>query len=393
VASTRAEPEPEPIRADNAGVPLATVARQWTRLGVTGFGGPPTHILLLRQLCVQRQGWIPADEFEDAIATCNLLPGPSSTQLAIYCAGRAAGWRGALVGGAGFILPGLAFILALAWLFLASSPPDWVRAAGAGGGAAVGAVALRAGTDLAVPSWRRLGRMAERARWIVYLSAGALASAAVGPWLVLVLLGCGLVEVIVRGVRPSGFGAVLAALPHSAGIGSLAWTAVKVGGLSFGGGFVIVPLMQSDAVDRYHWMTGPQFLDAVALGQITPGPVVQTVAVVGYAAAGFGGGLLAALIAFSPSFVLVLVGRRRFDHLRGHAVARAFLEGAGPAAIGAILGSSVLLAGELSEPWQYGVLAAAAALLLVARRGIVGVLLGSALLGTAALAAGARIPG
>jgi chromate transporter len=370
---------------------LRTVAREWARLGVTGFGGPPTHIALLRRLCVQRREWIPADEFEDAIATCNLLPGPSSTQLAIYCAGRVAGWPGALVGGAGFILPGLAGILALAWLFLASSPPDWVRAAGAGGGAAVAAVAVRAGLDLAVPAWRRTAGGAIRRRWAAYLVAGVLASVVLGPWLVLVLLACGAAELYARQGRPGSVS--LAALPHAAGVGSLAWTAFKVGALSFGGGFVIVPLMQADAVSHDHWMTGPQFLDAVALGQITPGPVVQTVAVVGYAAAGVGGGLLAALIAFAPSFLLVLAGRSRFDRLRGSPGPRAFLAGAGPAAIGAIIGSSVLLGRELTQPWQYALLAVAMAALVVARRGIVGVLVLAGALGEVALAAGAHIPG
>jgi chromate transporter len=370
---------------------LATVAREWGRLGVIGFGGPPTHIALLRRLCVQRRGWIPAEEFEDAVAACNLLPGPSSTQLAIYCAGRVAGWPGALVGGAGFIIPGLATILALAWLFLSSSPPDWVRAAGAGGGAAVAAVAVRAGVDLAVPSWRRTVGGTVRMRWAAYLGAGALASALIGPWLVLVLLGCGGAELLARRARSGPI--TLAALPHSAGIGSLAWTALKVGALSFGGGFVIVPLMQADAVSHYHWMTGAQFLDAVALGQVTPGPVVQTVAVVGYAAAGIGGGLLAALIAFAPSFLLVLAGRSRFDRLRRSPAPRAFLAGAGPAAIGAIIGSSVLLAHELTQTWQYVLLAAAIVALLVARRGIVGVLIAAGVLGEVALAAGAHIPG
>jgi len=113
--------------------PLATVAREWWRLGAIGFGGPPTHILLLRQLCVDRRGWMAAEEFADAIAACNLLPGPSSTQLAIFCAGRVGGWPGALVGGAGFIIPGLVVIIALAALFLSSSAPDWVRAAGGAG--------------------------------------------------------------------------------------------------------------------------------------------------------------------------------------------------------------------------------------------------------------------
>ena len=134
-------------------------------------------------------------------------------------------------------------------------------------------------------------------------------------------------------------------------------------------------------------MTGGQFLNAVALGQITPGPVVQTVAAVGYAAAGLGGGLLAAVIAFAPSFAFVLLGARHFDRLRGDRRAAAFLSGAGPAAIGAILGSAIPLALALTVRWQYAVLAAAAVLLLVLRRtvpvtllacGAAGVLLGLA---------------
>jgi chromate transporter len=191
---------------------------------------------------------------------------------------------------------------------------------------------------------------------------------------------------------PSALGAAAGA----GGTGALAWVAIKVGALSYGGGFVIIPLMQSDAVHRYHWMTSGQFLDAVALGQITPGPVVQTVAVVGYAAAGLGGGLLAAAIAFAPSFVFVLAGARRFDALRGNTTVQAFLAGAGPAAIGAIAGSAIPLALALSHLWQVGVLALAAAWLLVARRegdrrGVVSALVGAAALGMIAAAAGAPV--
>ena len=120
----------------------------------------------------------------------------------------------------------------------------------------------------------------------------------------------------------------------------MVWVALKVGALSYGGGFVIVPLMQHDAVTTYHWMTGAQFLNAVALGQVTPGPVVQTVAVVGYAAGGVGGGLLAAFVAFTPSFLFVLVGGR-FHQIRANRVVEAFLTGAGPAVIGAIAGSAI----------------------------------------------------
>src|SRR5205807_1126233 len=163
-------------------------------------GGPPAHIALLRALCVDRRDWLDAREFQDAIAACNLLPGPASTQLAIFCAWRVRGRVGALAGGMAFIVPGLIVILASAVLFVAARA---VRTAGParGPGAAAGAGVL---------------------------------------------------------------------LP-------VAWTAFKVGALSFGGGFVIIPLMQADATG-HHWMTSAQFLNGVALGQVTPGPVVQTVA-------------------------------------------------------------------------------------------------------------------
>src|SRR5258706_12754267 len=115
---------------------LGGVVAQWGRIGCTGFGGPPAHIALLRDLCIDRKRWLTAQEFEDAVATCNLLPGPASTQLAIFCAWRVAGPIGAIVGGAAFIVPGLVVIIALAAVFLAGSPPDWVRGPGAGAGAA-----------------------------------------------------------------------------------------------------------------------------------------------------------------------------------------------------------------------------------------------------------------
>jgi chromate transporter len=176
------------------------------------------------------------------------------------------------------------------------------------------------------------------------------------------------------------------------GIGALAWTAFKVGALSFGGGFVIIPLMQGDAVHTYHWMSNGQFLSAVALGQITPGPVVATVAAVGYAAHGLAGGLLAALVAFTPSFSFILLGGGRFEQLRNNQSARAFLDGAGPAAIGAIIGAAIVLAGALHEAWQFAILAAAVIALLILKRGIVETLLAAGALGVIAAVAGAPLP-
>jgi chromate transporter len=374
-------------------VGLGTIAREWGRIGCTGFGGPPTHIALLRRLCVDRRGWMAAAEFEDGIAATNLLPGPASTQLAIFTAWRLRGVPGALVGGVAFIVPGLVMILALAAVFLAGSPPLWVTGAAAGAGAAVAAVAVQAASSLVPASWKRAGsRRAARSRWLAYFLAGGTAAVLIGPWMVLVLLGAGAVEVAARAcgggprrARAASWPLPLAAAaPAAGGLLALAWVAFKVGALSYGGGFVIIPMMQADAVHTYHWMNDGQFLNAVALGQITPGPVVQTVAVVGYAAAGIPGGLLAAAVAFAPSFLFVILGGPGFDRLRADTTVQAFFTGAGAAVIGAITGSSIPLALALQHLWQYGVLAAAALWLLVARRGPVSALLGAGALGIAA---------
>jgi chromate transporter len=386
-----------------AEVPLRVIAAQWARLGCIGFGGPPAHIALLRKLVVDDRAWLDPREFEDGVAVVNLLPGPASTQLAIYCAWRLRGTAGALIGGACFILPGLAVILTLASVFLAEHPPGWVAGAALGAGSAVPVVALVAALSLVPPSWRRAQTKAARARWIGYLLAGGTAAALVGPFLVLVLVGCGLIEAAVRSrpppappaaPRPGGFllsplaaGSVVAA----GGLASLAWLAFKVGALSFGGGFVIIPLMQHDAVQTYHWMSAGQFLTAVALGQVTPGPVVQTVAVVGYAAAGVGGGLLASLVAFAPSFCFVLGAGPHFDRLRRNAGVQAFLTGAGPAAIGAIAGAAIPLAASLVHLWQVAVLVLAGVWLIGLRRGVVTGILGSAAVGVLVYLAGGPV--
>jgi chromate transporter len=428
-------------------VSLAVIAREWGRIGCIGFGGPPAHIALLRTLCVQDRGWLTATEFEDGVAVCNLLPGPASTQLAIYCAWRLRGTAGALVGGFCFIVPGLVIILALARVFLAARPPGWVSGAALGAGAAVPAVAVAAALSLMPASWRRAGqpqaaagesaaappdmaaapgppgppdppgrvgppgpsdgtagrriRLAH-ARWSGYLLAGGASGALLGPWLVLVLAACGLIEVAVRSrprtrPRPPGqpAGALLfvtaAGAIATGGLAAVAWVAFKVGALSYGGGFVIIPLMQRDAVHTYHWMTAGQFLTAVALGQVTPGPVVQTVAVVGYAAAGVGGGLLASAVAFAPSFAFVLAGGRYFDQLRANAGVQAFLTGAGAASIGAIAGAAVPLALSLNHLWQAAVLAVAAVWLLAFRRGVVTAIVGAAVLGVITFLAGGPV--
>jgi chromate transporter len=287
-----------------------------------------------------------------------------------------------------------------------------VTGAAAGAGASVPAIAVAAAVGLMPASWRRAGRAAGvRVRWIGYLLAGAVAANLAGEYLVAVLLGCGLLEWLLSRPRRNqrltaevarpgddsdrsrGTAAMLvpfaAKAVAAAGLGSLAWVAFKVGALSFGGGFVIIPLMQHDAVHTYHWMTTAQFLSAVALGQVTPGPVVLTVGVVGYAAAGVAGCFLAVLVAFTPSFAFIMAGGRHFDAFRRSRAAQAFLGGAGPAAIGAIAGAAITLGLGLTQFWQVVVLVLAAGWLVLLRRGVVPAILGAAAIGVVVALAGA----
>lgn len=364
----------------DAPVALRTIAREWTRLGIIGFGGPPAHIALLRGLCVEEHQWIDPHEFEDGIATTNLLPGPASTQLAIFCGWKLRGTPGALLAGLCFIAPGFVFILALSTVFLAHHPPTWILGAAAGAGAAVPAVALRAASRLVAPSWLRIGEeRAQHVRWIIYAAVGALTAAAFGTFVVVALVACGLIEVTLRSRgAPSARTMLAGAGVHAlglGGIGALSWVALKVGALSYGGGFVIVPLMQHDVVSTYHWMSGAQFLSAVALGQVTPGPVVLTIAVVGYAAGGYAGAALASFIAFGPSFLFVVFGAPHFSKIRANHTASSFLIGAGPTVIGAIAGSAVPLGLSLHHSWQIAVLGAALLWCFALRRGVVSALL------------------
>lgn len=365
---------------------LRQIAVAWLRLGCTGFGGPPAHIILLRKLCVDDNAWVDHATFENALAATNLLPGPASTQLAIYLGWRLRAVRGALIAGTCFILPGLALIIVLAALLLDASAPQWITGAALGAGAVVPVVAARAGLDLALPSVRRWPRKRwPLVRWLLWLMAGLLGCLFLGPALVLCLLACGALELCIELARirrpPDTTLAFLPVIAVVPALGGIAWLAIKVGALSFGGGFVIVPLMQAQAVHSAHWMTQSQFSAAVALGQLTPGPVVQTVAVVGWAAGGLTLAVVAAILAFAPSFILVMGLGRSFERIRTSPVAQGFMSGAGTAAIGAIFGSGILLLKGISELWQIPILALAVAWVLLLRRGTISILLTASVVG------------
>ena len=352
---------------------LAGVLRRWGRLGVLGVGGPQAHTALLREMMVQREGWMSAEDFQDAVAATSLLPGPASTQLAIYCARVADGTVGAVVGGLAFILPGFVIIVALSALFLGHSESPALLGAAEGAVAAAVTVIAAAGIGFARGFASRRGFAL--ARSVAYALAAGLVTVLSGPWVLAVLLGAGLIEVALR-LRSTS--AAVAVITAHASVPGLVWVAFKVGALSFGGGLVIIPLMQHDVVSVHHWLSEKQFADAVALGQLTPGPVVLTVAVVGYAAAGVWGAALAAAVAFLPSFLFVLARRGPVRGAAPPARARAPSSTApGPRRSGrSSAPRSCSRPQALASWWQPIVIAVAALLLLRGRSSFVALAVG-----------------
>jgi len=340
-------------------VSWATLWRRFLTLGLTGFGGPPAHVAQMRRQWVDT-GDINPDEFTDAFAAASLLPGPASTQTALWVGWRTRGLVGMVVAGLLFITPSVALVIALASQLRATAGLGLAIAGAARGAAiAIPAVALWAGWT---PLWTSLRRDDASCRdtalrgftAAVGLGAG-LASAWINPVVTLVVAG---LFTVIAVERRGSF-----ALFATSG-GGLSWglagLALKVGALSFGGGFVIVAMMRTDAVVTHHWMTNATFAAAVALGQVTPGPVVATIGAVGYFAGGTAAAIAAAALAFAPSFLFIGVGAPFFTRLRSSTTAAAFLLGAGSAALGLIIASGVLITRGFTTWWEWAGAAVAA---------------------------------
>ena len=393
---------------------LAALAGYFLRLGVTSFGGPPAHIAIMEEGLVTRRRWVSPTQFAEGLAVCQMLPGPVSTQLGIYVGYLRGGVAGACLAGIGFILPAYLILVALSALYWRYGSVPAFGSAFYGLNPAVIALILTA-------AWR-LARSSVRGAPAAAVAAAACAvRAAGGASELYILLAAGVVGALFpslneaagtpgspppegeggdgTGARaPStGRGLAAVAVPHAAAAArpvlaafvSAAGGALllpltvfffKVGAFVFGGGYVIVPLMESHVVDRMGWMSRTEFLDGVALGQVTPGPILITAAFVGYRVAGIAGSAVATAAIFLPSFLWVLAFAPRLARLRRWRRMRGFLSAANPAAVGLIAASAVSL-GRASIVDAPTAVIAAAALVLALRRGARPVLL---ILGAAA---------
>ena len=320
--------------------PLREVAALFLKLGVISFGGPAAHIALMREEIVRRRRWVTDQEFLDLLGASNLIPGPTSTELAIYLGYVRAGWRGLVLAGTLFIAPAMLIVLAFAWAY-------------ARFGSAPGALWAFYGIKAVV-----IGIVAI-ALWGLLKTAvkGALTGAVGAAALVLFLLGVNPVAVLLAGAlvvvlarharRVAGAGMLALALPAATvtaagaepyGLGRLALYFLKTGTVVYGSGYVLLAFLRGDFVERLGWLTDQQLMDAIAVGQFTPGPVFTTATFIGYLVGGVSGALVATAAIFVPSFVLVALIAPFASRLRRSPVMSAALDGVNVAALGLMAG-------------------------------------------------------
>jgi chromate transporter len=348
--------EQESPPSPDGGSRLREVLAYFTTLGVVGFGGPVAHIAMMERTAVQERGWVTHRRYLDAIAATNLVPGPNSTEVAIHLAYLRAGLPGAVLGGLAFILPAFFMLLALSWAYFEYETVPEVGDFFYGIKPAVVALILVTAYRLFLTG---VGKPAELLsgvadRRLLLLFAAALVISALEPgWEVAVLLGAGVIGLLLYGpplrLKPGAnlLLPLLAVAPlawEPAVLVDLAWLFLRTGALLFGGGYVMIPLLEGPVVEQYGWLTREQFLDGVALGQSTPGPIVITATFIGYGAAGFAGAAVATTAIFLPAFFFSVLASRFITAFGEAAWLRAFLKGIGAAVVGTILGATLRLA-------------------------------------------------
>jgi chromate transporter len=294
------------------------------RLGLTAFGGPAAHIAMMEEEVVRRRGWLTHDEFLDMLGATNLIPGPNSTEMAIHIGHRRAGWPGLVAAGVCFIVPAASITLLLAWAYVRF-------------GAIPRASALLYGIKpvmiaVVVQALFRLGKSAVKSKVLGALGAMGAAAAFVGVDELAILFASGLVSVVVvRPWRDAGSSAFVLAAPTSmfgaASASSIFLVFAKIGSVLFGSGYVLLAFMRTDLVERRHWLTEAQLLDAIAIGQLTPGPVFTTATFVGYLLERWAGAAAATAGIFLPAFVFVALSGLVVPKLRASTKAGPFLDG------------------------------------------------------------------
>ena len=323
---------------------LAELFRFFSRLGLTAFGGPAAHIALMEHEAVEQRSWVSREQFLDLMGACNLLPGPSSTQVAMALGYTRAGWAGLATAGACFILPASVATLALAWAYVRYGSLPQAQGLLYGAKPVMIAIIVQA-------IWR-LGQMALR-RWLLAgVGIACFAAVVAGAMPLAVLLAAGVLMALLAQARRlqaprlrsiAAFMAVGTSAPSTASLVSIVLVFLKLGVVVFGSGYVLLAFLQTDLVDRLHWVTQAQLLDAVTAGQVTPGPVFATATFLGYLIHGYSGAAAATAAIFLPSFFMAGLVGALATRLRQSPLAAAFLDGVNAASIALMAAVAITL--------------------------------------------------
>jgi len=352
---------------------LRDLAAPFLRLGLTAFGGPAAHIAMMDEEFVRRRQWVTREEFLDMLGASNLVPGPSSTEMAIHIGHQRAGWKGLVVAGVCFILPAMLIVMACAWAYATFGSLPQVQSVLYGVKPVIIAVVLQA-------LWG-LGRTAIKNSFL--LSVGLLGTAAgiAGGNVLAILLAAGLVTVLQAWIKQRRLSSNLVALPMPAkslmaatpalaaavpiSLSALFLVFLKFGAVIFGSGYVLLAFLQADVVDRLHWLTQAQLLDAVAVGQVTPGPVFTTATFIGYLLGGVRGAVVATAGIFLPGFLFVAASRPLIPRIRRSKIAAAFLDGVNVGAVALMIAVTWQLSRAALVDFPTGAIAALSAVVLI----------------------------
>jgi chromate transporter len=349
--------------------PIREIVAFFLRLGLSGFGGPAAHIALMEREAVERRAWLTREQFLDLVGGCNLLPGPSSTQVAMALGFTRRRWIGLALAGACFILPAALATLSLAWAYVRYGHLPQTQGLLYGAKPVMVAIVIQA-------IWQ-LGRLALSRRTLALIGIACFAAALAGAPPIAVLLIAGALELAVvwqrskmaisRGIAwlPAGLGGASAGAVATAGLLSIALTFLKLGIVVFGSGYVLLAFLKADLVDRLHWISDQQLIDAITAGQVTPGPLFATATFIGYLLHGWAGAAIATIAIFLPSFLMAGAVGAFASRIRASKGAAAFLDGVNAAAV-ALMAQMALVLGRaaLVDAWTWGLGIVSAVLLL-----------------------------
>lgn len=326
---------------------LRELALLYLRLGTTAFGGPAAHIAMMEDEVVRRRHWLTREEFLDFLGVVNLIPGPNSTEMAIQIGYRLAGWPGLLIGGACFILPAALLTLALAWVYARYGALPQAASVLCGIKAVMIAVVLQA-------IWN-LSRTAIKSKLLVLIGVLAVLTNALGVTVLVVLFGAGIAAIVakqaapaLRTISPAAMALPLRGNIFTAFVGALGTGVpfglvplftffLKVGAVLFGSGYVLLAFLRTDLVLRLQWLSDKQLLDAIAVGQVTPGPVFTTATFIGYLLGRVPGAVVATIGIFLPSFVFIAIIGPLVTRMRKSVILAAFLDGVNVGALALML--------------------------------------------------------